>query len=411
MKFRATIRKNPSTGSGQGVADEVRDIEAPSRFAVYEQVQKEGGRVVALTEAPPGLKLPSWLFFSIGSGVKRIEIIHVAKNLSAMLAAGLSISRALSVIERQSENKRLKTVAVGLSESIRKGSSLHEALAAYPRIFPQLFIAMVRAGEESGSLSESLTIVALQMERGDQLARKIRGAMIYPSIVVTAIILVAILMLVYVVPTLTATFTQLNVPVPLATRAIIAISDFMAANAILVFALLAALVIGGVLFIRSRIGNRVLIAGALRLPVIGELVRETYAARAARTLSSLLASGVPVLDALGITEEVVRAEAFAQVVAEAQEHVRKGEPLSEAFSQKTKLYPVLMSDMLAVGEETGKVAEMLKQIAEFYEEDVSEKTKDLSTIIEPALILLIGAAVGVFAVAMISPIYSLSSAF
>ena len=150
---------------------------------------------------------------------------------------------------------------------------------------------------------------------------------------------------------------------------------------------------------------------ALYLPVIKELVRETYSARCSRTLSSLLFSGVPVLEALSITQEVVGENVFARVIEEAKVHVQKGEALSVAFSAYPKLYPILMSDMVEVGEETGNVTDMLKQVAEYYEADVAEKTKDLSTIIEPVLMLIIGAGVGVFAVAMIAPIYSLSSAF
>lgn len=388
----------------------MRDIEAATRFAVYDLVQKEEGTVVALAERTGGFAFPAWLNFNIGTGIKRAEVIRTAKNLSAMLSAGLSLSRALSVIERQSNNKHLRAIATGLSESVKKGSSFHEALATYPNVFPQIFIAMARAGEESGSLADSLTVVALQMERSEELIRKIRGAMIYPAIVITAVIIVGILMLIYVVPTLTSTFTSLGVQVPLATRIIVAISDFMVANVTLVLVALLALVVGGIAFVRSRIGNRMVLAIALHLPVIGELVRETYTARASRTISSLLTAGVPVLDALSITKEVVHADVFAAVVTEAEEHVRKGESLSESFAEHTNLYPILMSDMLAVGEETGKVAEMLKQIAEFYEEDVAEKTKDLSTIIEPVLMLLIGAVVGVFAVSMIAPIYQLSSA-
>lgn len=403
MRFRITVRK-------EGAPDEVRDIEAATRFAVYDLVQKEEGTVVALAERTGGFAFPAWLNFNIGTGIKRAEVIRTAKNLSAMLSAGLSLSRALSVIERQSNNKHLRAIATGLSESVKKGSSFHEALATYPNVFPQIFIAMARAGEESGSLADSLTVVALQMERSEELIRKIRGAMIYPAIVITAVIIVGILMLIYVVPTLTSTFTSLGVQVPLATRIIVAISDFMVANVTLVLVALLALVVGGIAFVRSRIGNRMVLAIALHLPVIGELVRETYTARASRTISSLLTAGVPVLDALSITKEVVHADVFAAVVTEAEEHVRKGESLSESFAEHTNLYPILMSDMLAVGEETGKVAEMLKQIAEFYEEDVAEKTKDLSTIIEPVLMLLIGAVVGVFAVSMIAPIYQLSSA-
>ncbi len=405
MKFRATIHKE---GGG---ADSIRVIDASTRFAVYEQVQKEGGVVVELAENEGRFKLPSWFSYSIGTGVKHAEVIRMARNLSAMLGAGLSISRALSVIERQSGNKRLKTIVVDLSNSIKGGSSFYESLGKYPKVFPKLFVAMVRSGEESGSLAEALTTVGLQMERSEELVRKVRGAMIYPSIVITAVIVVGILMLIYVVPTLTSTFTQLGVQVPLATRVIVSLSNFMVAHVVLVFMALIAFVVGGIAFVRSRTGSKIVLAIALRLPVIGELVRETYTARASRTLSSLLASGVPVLDALSITKEVVHAEAFARVVAEAEEHVKKGELLSASFATYPKLYPILMSDMLAVGEETGKVAEMLKQIAEFYEGDVAEKTKDLSTIIEPVLMLLIGTIVGVFAVSMIAPIYSLSSAF
>jgi type IV pilus assembly protein PilC len=402
MKYRVTIHT-------EGAQDSVSTIEAPSRFAVYEQVQRDGGAVIDLSEET-GLHLPAWLFISFGSGISRSEIIRLAKNISAMLSAGLSISRALSVIERQSDNKRLKAVAQGLSESVRKGSSFHEALAQYPNVFSALFIAMAKAGEESGSLSDSFTVVALQMERAEELVRKIRGAMIYPAIVIAAIIIVTILMLLYVVPTLTKTFTDLGVAIPLTTQIIVSVSNFMVSNATVALAVFVVLIGSGVFFVRSRQGASAILQLSLRLPVIGELVRETYTARAARTLSSLLAAGVPVLDALSITKEVVHAQAFAEVIEEAEEHVRKGEPLSASFAAHERLYPLLMSDMLSVGEETGKVAEMLKQIAEFYETDVSEKTKDLSTIIEPVLMLLIGAVVGVFAVSMIAPIYSLSSA-
>lgn len=405
MKFRVTIRK-------EGSQDEIRTVEARSRFDVYEQTRNEGGFVTAIEEQGKfTLGALSRFNISIGTGIKRIEIIRTAKNLSAMLSAGLSISRALSVMERQSNNKHLKAVATGLAESVKKGSSFHEALAEYPAVFPEIFVAMARAGEESGSLANSLSVVALQMERSEELSRKIKGAMIYPAIVITAVVIVGILMLIYVVPTLTSTFTSLNVKVPLATRVIVAMSDFMVAHAVIVLLAILVIVMGGILFIRSKPGSRIVLAAALYLPVINELVRETYTARASRTLSSLLSAGVPVLDALGITRDVVHADAFANVVSEAEMHVKKGEPLSASFAEHTRLYPILMSDMLAVGEETGKVAEMLKQIAEFYEMDVSEKTKDLSTIIEPVLMIFIGVVVGVFAVSMIAPIYSLSSAF
>ena len=404
MKFRVTIRK-------EGSPDDVRTVEASSRFDVYAQIKNEGG-FVALIEEQRGFSLAALarLNISIGTGIKHMEITYMAKNLAAMLAAGLSISRALSIIERQSSNPRLKAVATSLIESIKRGSSLHEALSAHPNVFPEIFIAMARAGEESGSLADSLSIAALQMERSEELIRKIKGAMIYPAIVIFAVVVVGILMLTYVVPTLTRTFISLGVQVPLATRIIVALSDFMIVHSVLVLMALVTLIVGGILFIRSRIGGNVVLAVALHLPVINEITRETYTARASRTLSSLLSAGVPVLEALSITKAVVHAPAFARAIEEAETHVKKGDLLSVSFAKYTNFYPILMSDMLAVGEETGKVAEMLKQIAEFYEGDVAQKTKDLSTIIEPVLMLFIGTVVGIFAVSMIAPIYSLSSA-
>src|SRR3989344_5717625 len=403
MRYRTTIRK------ADGALEE-RVVEGASRFAVYEQVQKSGGTVTHISEVRGRFHAPAWLNLSFGSPVRRSVVIRLAKNISAMLGAGLSLSRALSIVERQAANKRLKAIAVGVSEAIRGGSSFHEALAKYPKVFTGLFVAMARAGEESGTLADSLGVVALQMERTEELTKKVRGAMIYPAIVLIAIIIVAVLMLIYVVPTLTKTFTELGVAVPLTTQVIVALSDFMAANVLLVFVGLVAFFVGLIAFVRSRVGSALVTRVALHLPVIGELVRETYAARTARTLSSLLSAGVPVLRALALTKHTGRAEAFAAVIAEAEVRVKKGEALSAAFTEHAQLYTVPMSDTLAVGEETGKVGEMLKQVAEFYETDVAGRTKDLSTIIEPVLMLFIGTVVGIFAVSLIAPIYSLSSA-
>jgi type IV pilus assembly protein PilC len=199
------------------------------------------------------------------------------------------------------------------------------------------------------------------------------------------------------------------VQLPLATKIIVAVSGFMVAHSLIVLGALILVLVGGVVFVRSRFGANCVLHIAYHLPVIGELVCETYSARAARSLSSLLSSGVDVLTALSITREIIGAELFASAFAEAEERVRKGEPLSLAFANRPKLYPILFSEMIMVGEETGGVAQMLGQVAEYYETDVEERTKDLSTIIEPILILMIGAGVGGFAISMISPIYSITS--
>ncbi len=401
MKFNVTVK-------GADGAETKRVIDAPTRFAVYSEIEKTGATAVAVEEAGSGLQLPKWANISFGSGVKMDERIVFTKNLSAMLSAGLTLSRALSVIERQSTNKSLKRIVIDVEEKVRSGQAFHEALELHRNIFSDLFIAMTKAGEESGTLADALKVVARQMERSNNLTKKVKGAMIYPSIILIAVILIGILMLIYVVPTLSNTFRELKVELPAATKAVIGASDFMAAHPFLVLSIFAILVASFVMFTRTKIGNSLMVAGALHLPVIGELVKETYSARAARALSSLLASGVEMLGALKIAGEVVGEKKFASVLVEAEERVRKGEQLSAAFADHPKLYPIFVTDMIAVGEETGKVSDMLGQVAEYYEADVEDRTKDLSTIIEPMLMLFIGAVVGVFALSMISPIYSLS---
>jgi type IV pilus assembly protein PilC len=402
MKFRATIKKE------DGV-EEKRIIEAPSRFAVYEQLEKEGSTVLALAEGGGGFVFPKWANIRLTSGVKFEERITFTKNLSAMLTAGLTLSRALAVIEKQSSNKNLKAIMADLTAGVKKGDAFHEALMKHTNIFSKLFIAMTKAGEESGTLADSLKVVAKQMERSYTLSKKIRGAMIYPCVILFAIIIIGILMMLFVIPTLAATFAELKVELPLMTRILIGTSDFMASHVILVLILLVLSIIALLAFLRSKIGGTIVLAVSLHIPVIGTLVRETYSARASRALSSLLSSGVEMLNAIAITEEVVGDNVFGRVVRDAGVRVKKGEALSLSFIENPKLYPVFMGDMIAVGEETGKVSDMLGQVAEYYEQDVEDGTKDLSTIIEPMLMLVIGGAVGVFAVSMISPIYSLSS--
>lgn len=401
MKFRVTVKKSDG-------ASEKRVIDAPSRFAVYGEVEKEGGMVLAIDDGGGSFALPGWANLKLSSGINDEQKITFTKNLAAMLSAGLTLARALSVIERQATNKYLKEVVISLAEEIKKGTAFHEALGKHEKVFSKLFIAMSKAGEESGTLSDALAVVARQMDRSFTLQKKVKGAMIYPSIILAAIVVIGVLMMIYVVPTLSATFASLGAELPTSTRIIVAISDFMSGNAVLTLVLTALSLAAIYLFLRSKLGGRILLFLSLRIPVIGDLVRETMSARAARALSSLLSSGVEMLSAISIAEEVVGDNIFGKVVRDAGERVKKGDPLSVAFSEKAKLYPVLVGDMIAVGEETGKVADMLGQVANYYETDVEDRTKDLSTVIEPMLMLFIGVFVGIFALSMISPIYSLS---
>ncbi|PCH91740.1 hypothetical protein COB80_01805 [Candidatus Kaiserbacteria bacterium] len=402
MKFSYIAERKSETYTGT--------LEARDRFEVYRHVRAEGGTIVSVTS--DNKKKWSFAYWnSQFSTVKEHDKIILASNLAAMLAAGLPITRALSVVERQTKSPKLKSVVLFVRGDIQKGGTLHEAMGRFPRVFSKLFVAMIRAGEESGTLDEALTTVGKQLERSYQLKKEIKGALIYPSIIVVAIVGIGFLLMTEVVPTLSKTFDELGAELPGSTQAIIAFSDFLVNyTAIVVLGIL--MVVGGVYTIlRTSAGQRGRDKMLLLTPMIGELVREINAARTARTFASLLAAGVDVVTALKITGEVVQNHYHKDVLKEAEEKVQKGEPLSEAFMAREDLYPPLMSEMIAVGEETGALADMLLRVADFYEDEVSQKTKNMSTIIEPFLMLIIGATVGFFAVAMIGPIYSLSDAF
>lgn len=386
-----------------GVAD------ARDRFELYEVVRREGGKIVSVVED----KSNSWLSIrywnTLLSSVKEYDKVLFARNLSSMLSAGLSLSRALSVMERQTHNLKLQNVMAEVASSVRRGDTLHVSLAKFPKIFPSLFIAMVRAGEEGGDMAASLSLVGDQMERMYDLKKKIRGALMYPSIIVLAIVGVGYLMMTSIVPTLAQTFSEMHVDLPASTKAVIAFSDFLTNNVFTAAALFVGIVAGVWTALRTPQGRRARDFAFLKMPLIGGLVRETNAARTARTLASLLSAGVDVLTALEITGEVVQNSYFREVIAQAQKRVGAGEPLSAAFQQHEDLYPPFVGEMMSVGEETGATPEMLKRLAAYYENEVDSKTKDMSTIIEPFLMIFIGIAVGFFAMSMITPIYSLSS--
>lgn len=399
------------TGEDSSGKKVTNTVDASDRFAVYELARKEGHTVTTIgvhskLSVKQYLNLEKINYFL--NRVKEDELTMVTRNLGSMIKAGLSLSRALSVVERQSKNPKLKGVVEQVREGINKGDQFHEALGAFPKVFDDLYVAMVRAGEESGGLADALHMLSVQMQRSSSLRKKIKGAMIYPAIVITIMVAIGVLMMIYVMPSITETFKGLDAELPTTTIVLIAASDFMVANTLLTLLTMIGLVVAFVYALRTRVGKKAFSWLIVRVPVVGTIAKEANSARTARTLSSLLSSGVDVLRALQITKDVVQNHYYKLIVAEASVRVEKGNALSEVFIERTDLYPVLVGEMIAVGEETGQISEMLLQLATFYEDEVDQKTKDLSTIIEPILMVVIGGTVGFFALAMIAPIYSIA---
>ena len=380
--------------------------EAADRFDLYRQLKKEGEIIISVKEERGKSLFKIGNIFGKFQRVKMHDKILIARNLGNMLDAGLSLSRALAVMEKQTKNKKLKAIFSSLQNSIKQGRTFDSALSDFPTVFSSLFVSIVKVGEESGSLASSLREIASQMEKTYTLQKKIKGALIYPGIIVGLIIVIGIVMLTFVVPKLTATFKELNAELPSTTKFVIFISDLFKNHYLIVFPAVILIFAGIYYASKTSKGKRFFDFIFLRTPVIKDIIKESNSARLARTLSSLLSAGVDLLLASKITADVLQNSFYKDSVVKATARIEKGEPLSAIFSEEEFLFPVFVTEMLSVGEETGQLVQMLTGVAVYYENEVEEKTKNLSTIIEPVLMIIIGISVGFFAVSMITPMYS-----
>jgi type IV pilus assembly protein PilC len=397
MKFKYKSQ-NKNGEISEGIA------ESSDKFALARDLRNKGILPISIYEVKEN-KLSS-LNISLFSDVSLSEKIMFTNNLSGMLNAGLSLTRALYVLEKQSTNNFFKNIIHGLVDDIDKGNTLSEGMKKYPKVFSGLFVSMTHAGEESGSLPKTLSEIGVSLKKAYDLNKKIKSAMMYPTIIFCAIILIGTLMMIFVVPTLTKTFKDLGSDLPSSTKFVIWISDSISHHVFIFLFLLIGVFGSFIMFARLKFTQKYYDFLILKLPVVGTLVKEMNSARTSRTLSSLLSSGVDMSKSLAITEEVLQNVHYKKLIHNAAISIEKGLSLSESFKDGSGLYPVMVGEMIEVGEETGKLSVMLLDIANFYENEVDNKTKDLSTIIEPVLMVLIGGAVGFFAVSMISPMYS-----
>lgn len=382
-------------------------LESADRLSLAHDLKSKGYTPISISEKS-GSFLDKFSGFSeTFSKVSVSEQIIFTKNLGGMIRAGLSLYRALSVLKKQTKNPKLNKVLESLSVDINAGGTLSSGFAKFPGVFSKLFVSMTRAGEESGNLAGALAEIGVNLEKSNALTKKIRGALIYPGVIMSAMVVIGVLMFAFVVPTLAGTFKELGVDLPTSTRVLIFMGNFFSNHLILTFVIILGLGFGMFSLFRAAFMAKYIDFVVVRIPVIGTLARELNTARTARTMSSLLSSGVSIIRAVEITQDVVQNVYYKKVLNDAKAGVEKGAPFSEAFAANVKLYPIMMSEMIQVGEETGKLADMLLQIALFYEEEVDNKTKNLSTIIEPLLMVVIGSGVGFFAISMISPLYSI----
>lgn len=343
------------------------------------------------------------------AGAKKIvneSLPGFSRQLSAMLTAGMPIVAALEALQDQTDNPNLKLVIGQLRASIENGSAFSEALRQFPSVFDDLYANMVRGGETGGQLAETIGRLAGFLEASARLRRKVKSAMMYPTIVLTIAIAIAIAMIVFIVPVFGSMFADFGAKLPAPTQALLNLSDFLRAYGIFIAIVI---VIAIVLFKRWKKtdqGAYIFDNMVLRAPVFGELNRKVAAARFARTFGQLIRSGVPILSALEISSGATGNNVAGKVISDARAAVEKGEPLSSAMIEQT-VFPIMMVRMLQAGEKTGKIDEMMDSIADFYDDEVDTMLAGLTSLLEPLLMVFLGVVIGGIVLCMFLPIFKM----
>ncbi len=378
--------------------------EATDRSALVGMLNKQGLRpvVIKLESAKSGK--------SRGKKVKSKELVIFTRQLSTMVSAGVALTRSLSTLQSQSESKYFREVVGGITKDIEGGMALGDAFAKYPTVFSEVYVNMVRAGEAGGILDEILKRLAAQVEQDASMRKKIKGAMTYPIVILSITVIAFFGIMIAVIPKIAKILTDLGGPdakLPVYTQAMLNLSSFMQKNAIFMAVVAVAIGYGIRRYIRTPAGKYKFHALLLKIPIIKNIVTKIAVARFARTFASLMGAGVAVLDALEVTGGAIGNKVIEAELKEAAKAVKNGKQLSEPISQ-SKHFPLIVSQMLAVGEETGQIDTILVKVADFYEEEVTVMIDSLSALIEPLMIVVLGSIVGIIAASVMGPISSLS---
>lgn len=341
------------------------------------------------------------------SRVPVLERLLFARYFALMLRAGLDLKTSLATLQKQTKNRTLADAIIGVRQGVEKGQSLADSMRPYPHAFPELFVGFIGVGETTGKLQETLEILAQQLQKEFELRRAVRGGMLYPIVIITTLVAVGFAMMIFVVPKLVEIFKGFDVELPLMTRILIWFSNAFS-QYWYIFIIVAIVLIAALWWImRIPKAKKSIMALLLYSPVFGPITKSINIARFSRNLSSLLSSGVGFAEALSILGNNTPHPVYAQVFHEAEEYVKQGKSLSQFFEGYNHLFPPLVVNIMGVGEQTGELAAVLQEVASFYEGEVDQTMKNLTSVMEPVLMVLIGLAVGALAISVISPIYGL----
>ena len=357
--------------------------------------------VVSIKEKGREIALPK-----LRGGVKQKELAVFARQLAFMIDAGLPLNQALEILGMQQDNKAFQKVLFHVRQDVESGLSLTDALRNHPRVFNDLFCNMVSAGESGGIMDTILQRLSVHLEKAIKLKRAIKSAMIYPSVVISVAVLVLIIILWKVIPVFGALFSSLGAQLPLPTRILIQASNFLGNYIVFIIIALALVAITLRYYYGTYNGRRVIDRIMLKIPVMGMLIKKIGIARFCRTLGTLISSGVPILDSMEITAKTAGNSILEDAILRSRKSIEQGKTIAEPLKE-TELFPPMVTQMIAVGEHTGELDNMVTKVADFYEEEVDNSVANLLSLLEPAMVLFLGATIGSIVVSLYMPIFSL----
>jgi type IV pilus assembly protein PilC len=384
------------------------EMDAPSKSAVLARLRqmqiqplpnkiKEKGRLLSMS-------------INLG-GISTRDLVVFTRQLSTMIDAGLPLVRGLDILAAQNPTKKFKDIITKVKEDVEAGSAFAEALGKHPKVFSNLYVQLIRAAETGGVLDVVLQRLSTYLEKMDSIKRKIKGALVYPAIVIGVAVMVLAVVIIFVVPVFAEMFKDMGTTLPKLTQIVVDTSSFIRHNILFILITLGAIVfLIGLLYRRSYKVRRLFDAFLLRMWLIGPLILKTVIARFCRTLATLTSGGIAILDGLDITARASGNIVTEEAILDAKKAVSEGQTIAEPLSTRPKLFPPMVVQMIAVGEQTGALDDMLNKIADFYEEEVDIAVAALLSALEPLMITFLGATVGIIVVSMYLPMFKLISA-
>lgn len=396
FKYKA-LKKNKQTVTGL--------VEADSEETAIDILKEKELSIISLKEESKKIGVKQVVLFS---RVKAKDIVVFSRQFSVLISANIALVQSLRLLVEQTANLKLKGIASQVADAIDGGARLSDTLAKHPKIFSDFYVNVVRSGESSGKLDEVLNYLADELEKDYDMTSKIKGAMIYPAFVLSGLGAVGAGMMIFVVPKLTDVMAETGAQLPMATKIVIAVSDFLAGF----WWLLVIIIIGGGVAMRfamrSSLGKKIVDTVLLKLPIFGKLFQRIFLVRFTRSLQTLLKGGVNISKGLEISAAVVNNFVYQSLILATKKEVEDGNPIATAFAE-SKQIPTMVSQMLAIGEKTGRLDAILERITEFYTREINNMIANLMTLMEPIIMVILGIGVGLMVAAIIMPMYNMAS--